>query len=160
MAEARSPASGPGPEPSTPGSPLSGPGWEASAHFRPAREVGGDFYDFIDMGEGKLGLVIGDVTGKSVSGALVMTASKSVFRLLSEEQMSVGEIMKRAIHHNAAAIVVAHNHPSGDPTPSPEDVAVTRQLVASGKMLDIDVLDHLVIGRGAEVSFAERGFIR
>ena len=59
-------------------------------------EVGGDFFDFFMIGEGKVGMIIGDVTGKSVSGALVMTASKSVFRLLSEEQMSVGEIMKRA----------------------------------------------------------------
>jgi sigma-B regulation protein RsbU (phosphoserine phosphatase) len=58
--------------------------------------VGGDFYDFIDMGEDKVGMVIGDVTGKSVSGALVMSASRSIFRMLSEEDLSVGEIMIRA----------------------------------------------------------------
>jgi serine phosphatase RsbU (regulator of sigma subunit) len=71
-------------------------GYQIAASSTPAREVSGDFFDFIDMDEGKIGFVIADVTGKSVSGALVMTASKSVFRLLSEDQLSVGEIMKRA----------------------------------------------------------------
>jgi len=71
-------------------------GFEIAALSTPAREVGGDFFDFIEMGEGRLGFVIGDVTGKSVSGALVMSASRSVFRMLSEEEMSVGEIMIRA----------------------------------------------------------------
>ena len=71
-------------------------GYQIAASSTPAREVSGDFFDFIDMDEGKTGFVIADVTGKSVSGALVMTASKSVFRLLSEDQLSVGEIMKRA----------------------------------------------------------------
>jgi DNA repair protein RadC len=52
--------------------------------------------------------------------------------------------------------MVVHNHPSGDPTPSPEDVAVTRQLVEAGKLLDVDVLDHLVFGHGRWVSLRER----
>jgi len=72
------------------------PGFGIAATSIPAREVGGDFFDFIEMGEGKLGLVVGDVTGKSVSGALVMAASRSIFRMLSEEQFTVGEIMGRA----------------------------------------------------------------
>jgi phosphoserine phosphatase RsbU/P len=71
-------------------------GVEIAAYSISAREVGGDFYDFIEMGESKIGMVIGDVTGKSVSGALVMSASRSIFRMLSEEQMDVGEIMMRA----------------------------------------------------------------
>ncbi|MBA7705510.1 hypothetical protein ES703_114341 [subsurface metagenome] len=71
-------------------------GFEIAALSTPAREVGGDFYDFIEMGKGRLGLVVGDVTGKSVSGALVMSASRSVFRMLSEGELSVGEIMVRA----------------------------------------------------------------
>ena len=71
-------------------------GFEIAAYSLSAREVGGDFYDFIEMGEEKVGMVIGDVTGKSVSGALVMSASRSVFRMLSEENLSVGEIMIRA----------------------------------------------------------------
>ena len=71
-------------------------GFEIAAYSLSAREVGGDFYDFIEMGEDKVGMVIGDVTGKSVSGALVMSASRSVFRMLSEEDLTVGEIMGRA----------------------------------------------------------------
>jgi len=71
-------------------------GYQIAASSTPAREVSGDFFDFLDIDENQIGFVIADVTGKSVSGALVMTASKSVFRLLSEEKMMVGEIMKRA----------------------------------------------------------------
>jgi len=70
----------------------------------------------------------------------------------------VAELFKEAIRQNCAAIIVAHNHPSGDPTPSPEDVAVTSEIVKAGKLLDIDVLDHLVIGAGQKfVSLKERG---
>lgn len=69
----------------------------------------------------------------------------------------VGEVFKEAIRRNSAALIVVHNHPSGDPTPSPEDILVTRQIVDAGKLLDIDVLDHLVIGRGRYVSMRERG---
>ena len=68
-------------------------GYQIAAMSTQAREVGGDFYDFIEMGEGKLGLVIGDVTGKSVTGALVMSASRSVFRMLSERDLPLGDIM-------------------------------------------------------------------
>ena len=71
-------------------------GLDIAAYSVSAREVGGDFYDFIEMGENKAGFVIGDVTGKSVSGALVMSASRSVFRMLSETEMSVSESMIRA----------------------------------------------------------------
>ncbi len=63
---------------------------------------------------------------------------------------------KAALRQNAAALIVVHNHPSGDPTPSPEDVAVTRQLVEAGKLLDVEVLDHLVIGQARWVSLRER----
>jgi DNA repair protein RadC len=58
---------------------------------------------------------------------------------------------------NSTALIVSHNHPSGDPTPSPEDILVTHQIVSAGKMLDIDVLDHLIIGRGVWVSLRQRG---
>jgi sigma-B regulation protein RsbU (phosphoserine phosphatase) len=71
-------------------------GFEIAAFSVSAREVGGDFYDFIDMDADKAGMVVGDVTGKSVSGALVMSASRSVFRMLSEEELTVGESMIRA----------------------------------------------------------------
>lgn len=65
------------------------------------------------------------------------------------------EVFKAAVVANAAAIVVAHNHPSGDPTPTPDDVAVTRRLVATGDLLGIAVLDHIVVGEGRYYSFKE-----
>jgi len=70
--------------------------FDIAATSKPAMEVGGDFYDFIDVGKGKDGFIVGDVTGKSVSGALVMSASRSVFRMLSEEDLNVAETMVRA----------------------------------------------------------------
>lgn len=76
---------------------------------------------------------------------------------LNSSQVRVGELFRAAIQRNAASIILAHNHPSGDPTPSPEDAALTRVAVEVGKMMDITVLDHLVIGRGAYVSMKERG---
>src|SRR5712692_249497 len=69
------------------------------------------------------------------------------------------EVFRLAIAEGAAGIVVVHNHPSGDPTPSADDKAVTRQLVEAGKVLDIPVYDHVVIGNGRYVSFAEAGLL-
>lgn len=69
----------------------------------------------------------------------------------------VGEVFKEALRLNAASIVVVHNHPSTDPTPSPEDILVTRQIVEAGKLLDCEVLDHLVIASSRYVSLRERG---
>jgi DNA repair protein RadC len=60
------------------------------------------------------------------------------------------------VRHNATALILVHNHPSGDPTPSPEDVKVARTPAEAGKMMNIEVLDHLVIGRGKYVSLKER----
>lgn len=76
---------------------------------------------------------------------------------VSSSQVRVGEIFQPAVSRMASAIVVCHNHPSGDPTPSPDDVAVTRAILQAGKLLDIELLDHLVIGRGKWVSLKERG---
>jgi DNA repair protein RadC len=76
---------------------------------------------------------------------------------LNSSQVRVGELFKEAIRRNAAALIVVHNHPSGDPTPSPDDIAVTRAIVQAGKMMDIDILDHLVVGTGRYVSLKERG---
>ena len=69
----------------------------------------------------------------------------------------VGEVFREAIRHNAVALILVHNHPSGDPTPSPEDVSVTREIVQAGKLLDVEVLDHLVIGQGRYVSLKQKG---
>lgn len=74
------------------------------------------------------------------------------------------EVFKPAIAANAAAIVLAHNHPSGDPTPSEADIKVTRDLIRAGQLLKIDVLDHVILGRAAEgrtkdyVSLRELGY--
>ncbi len=76
---------------------------------------------------------------------------------VNSSQVRIGEVFKEAVRKNASAVVVIHNHPSGDPTPSPDDVAVTRAIVQAGKLLDVEVLDHLVIGQGKWVSLKERG---
>jgi DNA repair protein RadC len=76
---------------------------------------------------------------------------------LNTAVVRIGEVFREAIRANCAGIIAVHNHPSGDPTPSPEDVRVTKMLVDAGKLLDIDVLDHLIIGRNRYVSLKERG---
>ena len=69
------------------------------------------------------------------------------------------EVFRVAIAENAAAVLLVHNHPSGDPTPSPEDRAVTKQLVEAGVVIGIPVVDHVVIGDGRFVSFVDAGFL-
>jgi DNA repair protein RadC len=77
---------------------------------------------------------------------------------LNASQVRIGELFRAAIRRNAAAIILTHNHPSGDPSPSSDDVAVTRAVVQAGKLMDINVLDHLIIGQGGRyVSMKERG---
>jgi len=76
---------------------------------------------------------------------------------LNASLIRVGEVLRPAVRANAAAIIVAHNHPSGNPTVSPEDVNVTKAIVEAGKLLDIDVLDHLIVGRGAFTSMKSKG---
>jgi DNA repair protein RadC len=76
---------------------------------------------------------------------------------LNSSMVRVGELFRAAIQRNAASIIVVHNHPSGDPTPSPEDIALTKSIVQAGKLLDIDLIDHLVIGQNKYVSMKERG---
>jgi proteasome lid subunit RPN8/RPN11 len=76
---------------------------------------------------------------------------------VNASQVRVSEVFRQAIMDNAPALIVAHNHPSGDPTPSPEDVSVTRSIIQAGKLLDIEVLDHVVIGADRFVSLKERG---
>ncbi len=71
--------------------------------------------------------------------------------------LRVGELFREAVRRNCAAIIVVHNHPSGDPTPSPDDVEITQEIVKAGELLGIEVLDHLVIGSQRYVSLKERG---
>ena len=76
---------------------------------------------------------------------------------VSSSLVRVGELFRDAVRLNAAALILVHNHPSGDPTPSPEDVHLTAEALAAGRLLDIDLLDHLVIGHDAYVSLRDRG---
>ena len=75
---------------------------------------------------------------------------------LNAAQMRIGEVFTPAVRKNVAALIAVHNHPSGEPTPSPNDVAITRALIEAGKLLDIEVLDHLVIGLGKYISLKEK----
>jgi len=76
---------------------------------------------------------------------------------VSTSLIRVSELFREAVRENCPAIIVVHNHPSGDPTPSSEDVQVTEQMVAAGKLLDIEVLDHLIIGQQRYTSLKEQG---
>ncbi len=76
---------------------------------------------------------------------------------LNTTVVRVAEIFRPAILQNSAGLILAHNHPSGDATPSEDDVQLTQDVVAAGKLLDIAILDHLVVGRGEWVSMRERG---
>lgn len=76
---------------------------------------------------------------------------------LNASLVGAREVFREAIRDGASAIIVAHNHPSGDPTPSPEDIDVTRQLIAAGKVLDMPLLDHVIIGERRFVSLAREG---
>ncbi|MGH2428751.1 MAG: RadC family protein, partial [Candidatus Limnocylindria bacterium] len=79
----------------------------------------------------------------------VVTAQRTVYvGNLGGSAVRVGEVFRDAVRACAAAVVVVHNHPSGDPTPSGEDLRITGELAAAGRLLDIDLLDHLVVGRG------------
>ncbi|AGA58649.1 MAG: JAB domain-containing protein [Thermobacillus sp.] len=90
-------------------------------------------------------------------------------QVLARETLSVGtlnaslvhprEVFRAAIKRGSASIICLHNHPSGDPTPSPEDIALTRRLHEAGALIGIDVLDHIVIGDGRFVSLKEQGYL-
>jgi len=79
--------------------------------------------------------------------------------ILNSSLVHPREVFRAAIAEAAAGIIVVHNHPSGDPTPSADDRSVTRQLVDAGRLLDVPVYDHVVIGGGRFVSFAEAGLL-
>ncbi|HII00477.1 TPA: JAB domain-containing protein [Methanosarcinaceae archaeon] len=91
-------------------------------------------------------------------------------QILKEETVSIGslnasivhprEVFKSALLESSASVIMIHNHPSGDPSPSREDILVTEKLVEGGKLLGIDVLDHIIIGDGKYVSLKDEGFVR
>jgi DNA repair protein RadC len=76
---------------------------------------------------------------------------------VSSSLVRVGELFRDAVRLNAAGLILVHNHPSGDPTPSPDDLHLTAEALAAGRLLDIDLLDHVVVGHDAWVSLRDRG---
>jgi DNA repair protein RadC len=90
-------------------------------------------------------------------------------QVIGQETLSIGslnasivhprEVFLAAIKRSSASIICVHNHPSGDPTPSPEDIQITARLAEAGKLLGIDVLDHVIIGDLSSVSLKERGYL-
>ena len=100
--------------------------------------------------------------------AVLLLTTKN--HVISMPEVSVGslsasvvhprEVFRAAIDHAAAAMILLHNHPSGDPTPSREDIAVTERLVKAGKIMDIPVLDHVVLGRDRFISLKEKGLLQ
>lgn len=91
-------------------------------------------------------------TKNAVTGMVTIYAGN-----LSGSSVRVGEVFRDAVRRQAAALVVVHNHPSGDPSPSAEDLRITRELAEAGRLLDIELLDHLVIGHGRWVSLRALG---
>jgi DNA repair protein RadC len=76
---------------------------------------------------------------------------------VSTALVRVGELFREAVRRHAAALIVVHNHPSGDPAPSPDDLHLTAEAIAAGRLLDVAVLDHLIVGHDAFVSLRDRG---
>lgn len=113
-------------------------------------------------------LVMADLRfgAKEVFQVLMLNTKNQV---LEEKVISVGtlnaslvhprELFRDSIRRGAAALVLVHNHPSGDPAPSPEDVALTRRLVEAGKLLGIEVLDHVIVGDNTFVSLRDQGYL-
>jgi len=87
----------------------------------------------------------------------LMKVSKVYRGSVNTAMIRVGEVFKEALRLNATSIIVAHNHPSADPTPSPEDILVTRQIIEAGKLLDVETLDHVILAGSRYVSLRERG---
>ena len=79
--------------------------------------------------------------------------------ILNSSLVHPREVFRGAIAEAAAGIIVVHNHPSGDPTPSADDRAVTRQLVEAGRIIDLPVYDHVIVGNGRYISFSESGLL-
>jgi DNA repair protein RadC len=117
----------------------------------PAEAAGLVMYEMGAMEQEHLRVLLLDTRNRLIRQAEVYQGS------LNTSLIRVGEVFRDAVRANAAAVIVVHNHPSGDPAPSPEDVAVTRGIVEAGRLLDIDVLDHLVIGKNCYVSLKAKG---
>jgi len=99
----------------------------------------------------QLRVLLLDTKNRVMSTRIVTTGS------VNASVVRVSEVFREAVRENCTSVIVVHNHPSGDPTPSPEDVRVTSSLVAAGRLLDIEVLDHIVLAQSGYVSLRQRG---
>ncbi|NUM48371.1 MAG: DNA repair protein RadC [Anaerolineales bacterium] len=108
-------------------------------------------YEMAALEQEELRAILLDTRMRLMSVEFIYRAS------INQAQVRVAEVFKTAVRRNAVNLIAVHNHPSGDPTPSPDDVAITRALVQAGKLLDVEVIDHLIIGQGRFVSMKERG---
>ena len=93
------------------------------------------------------------------SARRVIAAPTIYIGTINTSVLRIAEVYREAITRNSPAIILAHNHPSGDPTPSPEDIELTRTLVNAGRLLDITLVDHVIIGQQRWVSLREQGFL-
>lgn len=89
----------------------------------------------------------------------VLSYDELFYGTVSGASVHPREVVKRALQHNAAAVIFAHNHPSGVAEPSRADVGLTRRLKDALALVDVSVMDHIVVGHGETASFAERGLL-
>jgi len=108
--------------------------------------------DMMHLEQEHLRLVLLDTRNRLLGTPTIYVGS------LNTSVIRIGELFRAALKENAAAFIVAHNHPSHDPSPSPEDIAVTRKIVEAGRLMSIEVLDHIIIGQNCFVSLKERGY--
>jgi len=104
-----------------------------------------------DLPQEHLRVILLDTRNRVIGAPTIYVGS------LNTSVVRIGELFRQAITSQAAAVIVAHNHPSGCASPSPEDVNVTRQMVQAGELLSVPVLDHIIIGRNSFVSLKDRG---
>lgn len=121
--------------------------------FRSPRDVARHFARFEDLPVEEFHVAVLDAQHRLERDVTITRG------ILTSSLVHPREVFREAIAERAAAVILVHNHPSGDSTPSDEDRIITEQLVAAGKLLDIPVHDHVIIGRGRYTSFAEAGLL-
>ncbi len=108
-------------------------------------------FEMAALEQEQLRVVLLDTRNRIIRSPMVYQGS------VNEASVRIGELFREAVRVNAVSVILVHNHPSGDPTPSGADIALTADVVAAGKLLDITVVDHLVIGQGKHVSLKRLG---
>lgn len=107
--------------------------------------------DMADLEQEQLRVIVLDTKNHVVRVVTVYQGN------VNSAQVRIGELFRDAVRLCAPHVIIVHNHPSGDPTPSPDDLHLTSEAIAAGRLLDISVLDHIVIGRDGWVSLRDRG---